>query len=611
MSQNRRPEERKANNMILAKQAYAFARERIPFQNSYTQPKITEVSGVAVTFQLLETTRNARKKRLPDLEKIVYYLLLSGEDTYTTYIKNTRRWTEKDPYGNCEELSDLSMLCLRKNNVPRAEKVLLTDHVFVIIDRDPTSDINDPTTWGPYCVVLDSFDDTIYENPVDMYKKMQCYYFDESNKVNPHIMRPFEPGDQLTILNELNCFIEKDYNQQQQIDKFYKKLAIILNTIKNYPIATGHMDNLIKILTQTIDETIMDVKKEEKELIQLTNFDLERKLDKKIRHILKIINADKTLIIKDNLHLKIIINLHQIYYPDSFNYFKSLLNYENIFCSLVDKNHFHNNHPVLKDGLNTIHSVLANEQLMNDLLMICMQFNKIKAAEILLQSGADPTLTINGETVVLWATKKRCVNILKLCIHHEDIFHIVDAQGFYPIHLAIKNNDSDSVQLILNKYPNFIHQQARGSGSTPLHIAAENGTAPIFKMLLKLGAAVNALDSEGLTPFHLAAKNGHIAIVNIILDNFPHLLNERNTEGWTSLHFAVANNDVELVKVLLKRGADPSIAGPEGMTPLALAKNENNSKIINAITLAIRTIEMRQSNSANTEPQHRHKKRHK
>lgn len=58
-----------------------------------------------------------------------------------------------------------------------------------------------------------------------------------------------------------------------------------------------------------------------------------------------------------------------------------------------------------------------------------------------------------------------------------------DLQGFSPLHLAVKSNKKDCVDLLLNSYkcnPNV----ADLTGMTPLHHAAQLGLVEIMKTLI-------------------------------------------------------------------------------------------------------------------------------
>ena len=53
---------------------------------------------------------------------------------------------------------------------------------------------------------------------------------------------------------------------------------------------------------------------------------------------------------------------------------------------------------------------------------------------------------------------------------------------------------------------------------TLLHIASKNNSTEIIDLLVKCGADVNALDSEGFSPLHVAAIHGYIKVVKKLVD---------------------------------------------------------------------------------------------
>lgn len=59
--------------------------------------------------------------------------------------------------GNCGEHARVALEYLRQTTTPRAEIIadFANDHAFVVIDRDPSSNLSDPTTWGGAAVVCD------------------------------------------------------------------------------------------------------------------------------------------------------------------------------------------------------------------------------------------------------------------------------------------------------------------------------------------------------------------------------------------------------------------------------------------------------------------------
>jgi ankyrin repeat protein len=53
-----------------------------------------------------------------------------------------------------------------------------------------------------------------------------------------------------------------------------------------------------------------------------------------------------------------------------------------------------------------------------------------------------------------------------------------------------------------------------------------------------------------------------------------------NSRGQTPLLLAVRNEDVPLARVLLNNGANPNVREPNGATPLSIAEDKANLKLV-------------------------------
>jgi hypothetical protein len=104
-------------------------------------------------------------------------------------------------------------------------------------------------------------------------------------------------------------------------------------------------------------------------------------------------------------------------------------------------------------------------------------------------------------------------------------------------------NISNKVELLLARDVNIT------AGTTPLHLAAQNGHATVVKTLLEVrGIATEAVDEFNQTPLLLAASAGHEAVVRLLLGadgvaravSFATAIPHRTTEGmrfaWTRQH---------------------------------------------------------------------------
>ena len=79
-----------------------------------------------------------------------------------------------------------------------------------------------------------------------------------------------------------------------------------------------------------------------------------------------------------------------------------------------------------------------------------------------------------------------------------------------------------------------------GSGSTPLHGAAENGHLEVCSLIIDAIDNKNPADAYGNTPLHAAARSGHLEVVRLIVENITDK-SPANNNGKTPLD--VASNE--------------------------------------------------------------------
>uniref|UniRef100_A0A8B9K8S9 Ankyrin repeat domain 6a n=1 Tax=Astyanax mexicanus TaxID=7994 RepID=A0A8B9K8S9_ASTMX len=96
------------------------------------------------------------------------------------------------------------------------------------------------------------------------------------------------------------------------------------------------------------------------------------------------------------------------------------------------------------------------------------------------------------------------------------------------------------------------------AGSTPLHLACQNGHAQSARVLLLGGSVPDIKNKVGDTCLHIAARYNHVVVVKILLGAFCSVA-EKNQVGDTALHVAAALNHKKTVSLLLEAGADCSI----------------------------------------------------
>jgi ankyrin repeat protein len=132
---------------------------------------------------------------------------------------------------------------------------------------------------------------------------------------------------------------------------------------------------------------------------------------------------------------------------------------------------------------------------------------------------------------------------------------VIGASGCTPgLAEATRKNDSTAVKSLLDgkAEPNVRDE----TESTPLHMAARNGSADITRMLIASKADVNATNKSGQTPLQCAAMGGHDEIVKALFAGGANPNPKPSNDGLTPLRCAIQKK-ATTAKLLLDQGAAP------------------------------------------------------
>ena len=193
--------------------------------------------------------------------------------------------------------------------------------------------------------------------------------------------------------------------------------------------------------------------------------------------------------------------------------------------------------------------------------------------------------------------------VYQLISEKTNALNCYDYSGRTPLHEAVRKNDTQLVDILLQKQPHKINykcyhwqdvgtQMASGAfvlsgklnfdesvdyhkdichcGYTPLHLAARYGYENLgISLIIRHGAHVHAQDCSGATPFHVAACHSQGGFVSI----FSHSkvggdINGKALNGSTPAHSAAACGAAEVIDDLLYFKANLSAVDDYGLTPL-------------------------------------------
>jgi hypothetical protein len=114
---------------------------------------------------------------------------------------------------------------------------------------------------------------------------------------------------------------------------------------------------------------------------------------------------------------------------------------------------------------------------------------------------------------------------------------------------AISRNEIGIVRQLLQNNSTLVNADL-GAQFRPLHYAAEAGFVEIAKLLLDLGANVNAQNQQGQTPLYLAASEGHVALVRLLLERGANKSLRDRVFRSTPLEEAKKNRYNEIISLL-------------------------------------------------------------
>ncbi|XP_047468410.1 putative ankyrin repeat protein RF_0381 [Penaeus chinensis] len=151
------------------------------------------------------------------------------------------------------------------------------------------------------------------------------------------------------------------------------------------------------------------------------------------------------------------------------------------------------------------------------------------------------------------------------------------------LELAMKHGDIQALEKALETHANVNKKvkDEHGTECTILHMAARVGNGEAIKMILKAGADIRAVDSNGQTVLHWAALHDKPdAVVELVQGGLP--VDTPGSNGETALKSALLKKANSALAKLIELGAsvqDPDKNGLEAPLVTA-AKNDNVTAVL-------------------------------
>lgn len=192
----------------------------------------------------------------------------------------------------------------------------------------------------------------------------------------------------------------------------------------------------------------------------------------------------------------------------------------------------HGNAAMLRRLLDAGASVTTTDSAGDTLLMAAVRAGNPDAVQLLLERGvpvnaAEPQYS---HTALMWAVSRDDAAIMKLLIAKGAT---IDAATGVGRKLAARppgtGGGSHGVGIVRSGVPPQGEQQPTPGGMTALLLASRDGHLDAVKLLVEVGADVNAVDPNGITPLLMALTNGQIDVAKFLLE---HGADPRRADWW-------------------------------------------------------------------------------
>ncbi len=175
--------------------------------------------------------------------------------------------------------------------------------------------------------------------------------------------------------------------------------------------------------------------------------------------------------------------------------------------------------------------------------------------ECALLLGADVNAkNRDGQTVLIWAAKNECTEIVELLIQKGADVNAKDKENWTALMLVIRNGNMEITKLLIENNAD-VHAKTNGNW-TALMLASRYGNTEITKLLIENGADVHARNNIGDTALIVASTRGHKEAVKILIKKGADINNARNMDGWTALIMTVREGHTKVAKLLIENGAN-------------------------------------------------------
>ncbi|XP_065340589.1 serine/threonine-protein phosphatase 6 regulatory ankyrin repeat subunit C isoform X2 [Cloeon dipterum] len=222
------------------------------------------------------------------------------------------------------------------------------------------------------------------------------------------------------------------------------------------------------------------------------------------------------------------------------------------------------------------------------LLIACYHGHMELVNTLLANHARVDVFDLEGRSALHLAAEHGYINVCDALLQHKAFINSKSRIGYTALHMAAQNGYTQLVKFLVKDHIAVIDVLTLKK-QTPLHLAAADGQLEVCRLLLELGASIDATDELGQKPIHVAAQNNFSAVVALFLQKHPQLVGANTKDGNTCAHIAAMRGSVRVIEELMKFDRQGVISARNRVTEataLQLAAEGGHAEVVKVLVKA-------------------------
>lgn len=222
------------------------------------------------------------------------------------------------------------------------------------------------------------------------------------------------------------------------------------------------------------------------------------------------------------------------------------------------------------------------------LLIACHRGHMALVNTLLTNHARVDVFDTEGRSALHLAAERGYLQVCDALLTNKAFINSKSRNGRTALHLAAMNGFTHLVKFLIRDH-NAVIDILTLKKQTPLHLAAASGQIEVCRLLLELGANIDATDESGQKPIHAAAQNNFSEVVQLFLQQHPSLVMATTKDGNTCAHIAAVQGSVKVIEELMKFDKNGVISARNrttDSTPLQLAAEGGHADVVKALVRA-------------------------